>query len=294
MKGAAKEWETQMSQVAFAAEDLAEEIQEGGPFDAVITEKDLRPGIPESLEAQETDYKRLENQDGLDREADPEEEKLRQKEWHKLSREERVGIRRLHHMTSHSARPQMQRMLKYAGAQPHIVRGVKHFRCASCEKTMPAKKAPVVRSPNQYVFGEDVGVDVLELRDAAGTRYHIFHVVCMGTTYHTAECIGEAKGVPSSMVCQRSFNRQWLAWAGTPVTLTLDRGTHNRGVFQAECEKRGIHFKFAAAESPHQLGRVERHGGILKSMKERLIEAEHLVGEIHSSSMRSGKSTQNS
>ena len=279
LRGAAKEWESQMSQVAFAAEDRAEEIEEGGTLDAVIGEEDLRPGLPDNEEAQEQDYKRLEDMDETEREADPEEEKMRKKEWQKLSREERVGIRRLHHMTSHSTRPQMQRMLKYAGALPHIVRGVKHFRCSACEKMMEAKKVPVVRVPNRYVFGEDVGIDVLELKDAAGSRWHIFHVVCMGTTYHTAECIGKASGVPSSMACLRSFNRQWHAWAGTPKTLTLDRGTHNRGIFQAECEKRGIRFKFAATESPHQLGRVERQGGVLKRMMERMIEAENLTGE---------------
>ena len=279
--GAARQWEADLSRVAFTAEDQAEKsMQELEPFDEIYETNDLGPGLPQGKEAQEHEYQRLEGYEEIHREAEPNEEKIRKTEWMKLTREERVSVRRLHHMTSHATRPQLQRMLKYAGALPHIIRGVKFFRCSSCEKVMKEKKVPVVKSPNSYVFGEDVGVDVLEVKDAAGDRWHVLHVVCLGTTYHTADCLGKAQGVPASARCLMSFNQQWLSWAGTPRTISLDRGTHNRGVFQQELEKRGVEFRYAATESPHQIGRVERHGGVVKTMLEKVVESQHLTGHM--------------
>ena len=214
LQGAAKQWEADMSQVAFVVEDQTERVlHETEPFDEVYDKNDLGPGLPQGQEAQEQEYQRLEGYEETLREAEPNEEKVRKSEWMKLSREERVSVRRLHHMTSHASRPQMQRMLKYAGALPHIVKGVKFFRCSACEKVMKEKKVPVVRSPNSYTFGEDIGVDVMEVKDAAGDRWHILHVVCLGTTYHTADCIGKAQGVPASSRCLMSLNQQWLSWA---------------------------------------------------------------------------------
>lgn len=60
----------------------------------------------------------------------------------------------------------------------------------------------------------------------------------------------------------------------------MDRGTHNRGVFMHELERRGCRFKLAALEAPYQLGKVERQGGVLKGMLKRVINAENISGEL--------------
>ena len=38
--------------------------------------------------------------------------------------------------------------------------------------------------------------------------------------------------------------------------------------------------KLAATESPHQLGRVERQGGTLKHLAQRIIESENVTGDL--------------
>ena len=45
-----------------------------------------------------------------------------------------------------------------------------------------------------------------------------------------------------------------------------DRGLHNRGSFAKSLSARGIQVINVGVEAPEQIGRVERHGGILKSM----------------------------
>ena len=60
----------------------------------------------------------------------------------------------------------------------------------------------------------------------------------------------------------------------------MDRGTHNRGVFMTELERKGCKFRLVALEAPHQLGKVERAGGVLKEMLKRVINAESVRGEL--------------
>ena len=69
----------------------------------------------------EKEVNQEEDMELLDKEADPEGEKMRKQQWRKLNRVERVGIRRLHHMTSHGTRNQMARMLRYEVLQVSIM-----------------------------------------------------------------------------------------------------------------------------------------------------------------------------
>lgn len=66
-----------------------------------------------------------------------------------------------------------------------------------------------------------------------------------------------------------------MAWAGQP-----QYGTNNHGIFMNELEKRGCKFKLVALEAPHQLGKVERGGGVLKGMLQRVINATSMIGEL--------------
>ena len=120
-----------------------------------------------------------------------------------------------------------------------------------------------------YTFGEEVGLDIFEIKDAAGDRYQVLHCVCSGTTFQVASALGRSAGVPSSRLCLDTFLKMWTTWAGIPKFLVVDRGTHNRGAFQLELEKLGVTFREVATEAPYQLGRTERHGGILKNMLNR-------------------------
>ena len=88
----------------------------------------------------------------------------------------------------------MQRMLRYAGFKPTIVKGVKHFRGSTCEKPMEKKKVPITRIPDNYTFGENVGTDIFEVRDYNGDKYQVIHEECLGTTYQSGEILGPSKG----------------------------------------------------------------------------------------------------
>ena len=71
--------------------------------------------------------------------------------------------------------------------------------------------------------------------------------------------------LPSSQ-CYELFETHWAQWAGYPKEVISDRGLHNRGSFAKSLSARGIQVINVGVEAPEQIGRVERHGGILKSM----------------------------
>ena len=217
---------------AFAAEDRQEQLEESpGQVDAIYGPEDL-PSVAVGQGAElEKDLQLQEDMEDIRREGDPENEKVRRQQWLRLKREERIGIRRLHVMTSHATKPQLQRMLRHANAPAEVVKGVKYFRCSACESKMEEARPPITKVPNPYTFNHIVGLDAFELKDCSEARYHVLHCVCHGSTFQVAEVLGEAKGVPPSHLCLQAFLRMWVNWAGVPDRITVDRGTHNKGIF---------------------------------------------------------------
>ena len=64
--------------------------------------------------------------------------------------------------------------------------------------------------------------------------------------------------------------KRWFSWAGHPVAIMCDRGLHNRGVLQQYMDEHNIQVHHVPLESPESLGRVERHGGLLKALFRRV------------------------
>ena len=266
---------------AFHSEDKLEEMEDQDSLetiDGINSPEDLGAATSGPHEVEQT-VEHEETLELLDKEADPEAERLRKMEWRKLARAERVGVRRLHHMTSHATKSQMTRMLRYANADPHIIRAVKHFKCPSCDRIAPEKRPQVVKPPDAYVFNDTVGLDIFTIKDALDQPYHVLHVVCVGTGFHIGEVLGPASGVPGSNRCLQVFLRTWCNWAGFPNNILVDRGTHNRGIFMTELERRGCKFRLVALEAPYQLGKIERAGGVLKEMMKRVVVANTIIGE---------------
>ena len=79
-------------------------------------------------------------------------------------------------------------------------------------------------------------------------------------------------------MCADAFVKAWVSWAGWPKNVVTDRGFHNRGFFSRMLGCYGISFRNIALESPEQLGRTERHGGMWKATAKRAIQSQKIVG----------------
>ena len=82
-----------------------------------------------------------------------------------------------------------------------------------------------------YVFGRNLGIDVLEVKDVVGEPYLCLNILDLGTTCQEVALLRQGHGSPSSRECLDSFVSLWVGWAGWPQTLSCDRGAQNRGVF---------------------------------------------------------------
>ena len=57
-----------------------------------------------------------------------------------------------------------------------------------------------------------------------------------------------------------------------------DRGLHNRGIFSKLLGAHGTCIENMGLESPEQLGRTERHGGMWKATAKRAVHAQKIKG----------------
>ena len=121
---------------------------------------------------------------------------------------------------------------------------------------------------------DDVGLDVIEIRDISGTSYCILNVVDMASCFQQAYIVRESDthGTPSSQSCLGVFLDGWVRFMGYPKAITVDRGTHNRGAFSRHLTNKGVLIRSAALECPEQIGRVERRNAILKNILNKTIK----------------------
>ena len=105
-------------------------------------------------------------------------EARRRAAWRKLPQRVRVAIRRLHRQFNHPAPRTLQAILRAGGANKEFIEAAKLVKCDACEKTSPKPRAhPVGLGQGIYVFGDVVGVDVLETMDSERRRYQCLNIV---------------------------------------------------------------------------------------------------------------------
>ena len=157
-------------------------------------------------------------------------------------------------------------LLRAAKVDPQYLEGLRYHRCIECEETKPRRNAHTTSLPGAYVFNHTLGVDIFEILDASGTKYQVLNLVCLGTCFQLAEIVREGPGTPTSSKCLEAIQRRWITWAGHPSSMKCDRGLHNRGILAQYMGAHGVQVTHAPLETPEAIGRVERHGGVLKAM----------------------------
>eukprot|EP00438_Fugacium_kawagutii_P009145 Skav206186 [mRNA] locus=scaffold1844:100592:105303:- [translate_table: standard] len=196
----------------------------------------------------------------------PPDETERRRLWKQLPQRVRIGVRRLHRAFGHVPKNTLINLLRAAKVRKEFIDAVKVHRCEICEKTGPKKPTHKTQLPSEYTFNHTLGIDILEVLDSKGEKYQVLNMVDIGTTFQLSEIIKVGAGQPSSKACLDALIKRWFSWAGLPVQVLCDRGLHNRGVLQKYLDEVGVQVKHVALESPESLGRVERHGGLMKAM----------------------------
>ena len=137
----------------------------------------------------------------------------------------------MHRQFGHPSSTVLVQILRAARAPPEYIQACRHFRCDACEDDKPKHQSTKVALPKDYVFGRNLGIDVLEIKDVADEPYLCLNILDLGTTFQQEVLLRQGHGSQSSRECLDSFVSLWVGWAGCPQTLSCDRGVHNRGVF---------------------------------------------------------------
>ena len=172
-----------------------------------------------------------------------------------------------------------------ARVSKQYIDAVKYFRCVECEENAPRRTGHKTSLPNRYEFNYALGIDVLEILDADGAKYQVLNMICLGTCFQLAEVVRAGPGQPTSARCLEAIKKRWICWAGNPSTVQCDRGLHNRGVLAQYMSAQGIQVYHAPLETPEAIGRVERHGGVLKGMARKVISQTQARGEAQIQSL---------
>ena len=137
-------------------------------------------------------------------------------------------------------------------------------------RCQPPRDHPV-RSQFNFEFNSMLGFDVLEMRDHLGNKYSVMSMVDIATGFHMCEVVKEGGGQPTSEACAKALMTKWIAWAGWPKACIMNRGPHNRGAVTKMLASHGCNIEFAPLETPAAIGKVERHGGLLKEWSEKWL-----------------------
>lgn len=201
-----------------------------------------------------------------------EEERERRRVETAVTEEDKKKVAKMHVNLGHPEKSSFLRFLRAGRIREEVLRWVnKEFRCEQCEsQVLPKAPRPAV-VPKCYRPGVAVGLDLFYVPDVMNQKsIPVMNVVDLGTNYQVIEMLENKE--PRTVWA--AFWRTWCRTFGMPEHISIDEGREFRGLFSKWCAELGTIVFRAAARAPWQQGKVERHGGLIKSMIEKAREAE--------------------
>ena len=185
-------------------------------------------------------------------------------------------IKRLHENTGHRSPLRLARALAIAGAPSEAIAAAKAHRCDICAERAPAKARRPASLPVPKDMGDQVHVDLIEVFDAAETRFYVAHATDFATRFQAAEVLDDKH--TKSVV--RFLTTRWLSTFGAPRVLVCDQG---REFVSWEMEEWASSVSMLlhhiAVQAPWQNGVAERSGGILKTILNAVIASNRVMGK---------------
>ena len=217
-----------------------------------------------------------------------EKEKLREQHWSSLPRELKLALKRVHVNLGHATVPQMLKAMRVSRASEVAIRACRLFRCPDCPRLQQPKQQRPSKLPLTEEFNVQLGLDIFTKKDADGNAWSWLNVLCQGTTFQICCLLEDSSYNPTGATVLKAFEQCWTSWAGFPeYGLFTDRAKYFLSDFAEALASEGCYFESAARAAPWQLGQVERHGAIWKSILTRMIWSEQLSGKeamIHATS----------
>ena len=180
-----------------------------------------------------------------------------------LSKEEQAWLLKLHRNLGHPGQGKLSEFCRQLKCPEHIIAGIPDLRCSTCQES----RGPVIARPSAIHetcdFGDVVSMDAIQWTNSQGQQFFFYHFIDQSTMFHTATI---APSHTSEEAC-KALLTGWFNWAGPPGLLCFDAGSElNSEDFGNFLQRHGVRSRTCAVDAHWQNARIERHGGILQLM----------------------------
>lgn len=190
-----------------------------------------------------------------------------------ISAEEKSFLLKLHQNLGHPHGQKLCSMLRQQGYSPRLCQAAMDLSCSVCQNTKEPKHQRPSTIKRELDFNDCIGIDGVVYTNLAGTNFHFYHIIDYGTNYQVA-CASPGKS--SDDAIDKVLNG-WLQWAGAPIEIHTDSGTEfTSKEFVTFLGQFNIKAIVTPPGAHWQIGKVERHGGILQEMLKK-YEQEHPI-----------------
>eukprot|EP00971_Amphidinium_carterae_P344931 6485618-Amphidinium_carterae.1 len=176
--------------------------------------------------------------------------------------QQKAVIRRIHVNLGHPPLTELLRALRLAKVRPGLRLWVKNkFYCEECHMNKrPSLKRPSML-PRSYSFNRVIGIDCLEIKVGALSGEYYVNIICWGTRLQVVARIGVTLSAEAVL---QQFLKSWVMHYGWPEQVICDQGSEFKAKFRDFLEWAGTMIHVIDSRSPHQNGRTERAGGLVK------------------------------
>lgn len=190
-----------------------------------------------------------------------------------LTSEQKGVIGKLHKNLGHPTAEKLATHLAAMGVPSELVEGAKDYVCSSCAERCPPRLSMPGKLQDPKDFNEVVQIDGFYWSNKSGIKVHVLHAIDEATHFHLGKRTGRDE---KSM--ERAFREFWGSWAGMPQYLMFDTA----GEWVSQRWKDFLQQESIlpiVTSTPQQRGRVERNGGIIQEMLDR-IDAEEPISSL--------------
>ena len=186
-------------------------------------------------------------------------------------------LKKLHCNLGHPSGDDLKRFLRSGGAAQELQEAVGWLKCGSCAKSQRPRLHRSTRlPPHELQFNDQIMIDCFHVRDAQSDGHWFLSILDRATMYHQVAYLK----AHTAENMQTAVMEQWVAWAGTPLEISVDMERSLVSREFVDCMgQAGVVVIPIAGQAHWQHGKIERHGGILKDMIGKVVLDAKPVGE---------------
>jgi len=181
-----------------------------------------------------------------------------------LSEADQGTVRKLHNNLGHPTAERLSRHMSAQGAKQELVVGAADYLCAPCAERQGPKKTTPGNLKEPMEFNDKISIDGFEWKGKNGIQVYVWHILDEATRFHLGLRTHRDNAHLTKMV-----KNTWVQWAANPRMIAHDEaGEFVTDEWKNFLQEQGIQPILSAAA--WQRGRIERHGGIIQEMLNRI------------------------